>query len=195
MSKFLQGVANYAFPQVVVFGLVAGLLYYFVAFNDGSSIQGESTNLDTQIAAEEEKKKDTEANLKEEARMKDSIATLGQQYLEITKRLPTSLNSIDINKQIDGFARNASVSIKSRRPSGNIRGDIVEEVPVTIQLEGTYSEIASFLYLVATSQRATSMKNFSLVPIDPSGGRLRLDGTVVGYQLAEQQEPVKEAAP
>lgn len=194
MNKLFQGLVNYAFPQVLVFGIVAGMIYYFTAYNDGSVLKAEIADLDAQIAAEEAKKKDTEANLKEEARMKESISLLGQQYLEVTKRLPTSLSSIDINRHIDTFARNSGVSIKARRPAQNIRREIVEEVPVSIQIEGSYSEIAGFLFLVASSQRATSMKSFSLSPIETRGGRLRLDGTVVGYQLSEPSQNPKGGA-
>lgn len=194
MNKFFQKLVNFSMAQVLVMGLVAGLGYYFFMYNDGSALKGEIANLEGQSAQEETKKKDTDNTLKEEARMKESIVLLSQQYAEISKQLPTSLTSIDINRNIDAFARNAGVSIKSRKPGTNIRKEIVDEVPVSVTLEGTYSELASFLFLVSSSEKAASMKAFTLSGMDSkAGGRLRLDGTVTGYQMAEEK-PAKEGA-
>ncbi len=47
--------------------------------------------------------------------MQEKVGQLSQKYEEISRRLPSVLFSIDINKAIDDFARNAGVSVKSKK--------------------------------------------------------------------------------
>lgn len=194
MTKLFQTLVNYTLQQTLIFGLVAGLGYYFFAFDDGSAYVTQITSLRNDVKKEEERRKDTEATLKEVERIKEAVGVLSKQYQEISRRLPTNLQSIDLNRNIDAFARNSKVSIKSRRPLSVIQREIVDEVPVEVVLEGGFAELAQFIYLVAASERATSLKTFNLTPVEARSTRLRLEGTVIGYQLASAT-PRADAAP
>lgn len=184
MTKIFQTLVNYSLQQVLVFGMVAGLAFYFLAFDDGAAYVAEIASAKNDIQKEEEHRKDTEATLKEVERMKESVGTLSKQYQEISRRLPTNLTSIELNRNIDAFARNSGVSIKARKPLSVISREIVDEIPVQVTLEGGYGDLGQFIYLVSAAERATSVRTFSLAPLDPRSTRLRLEGTVIGYQLS-----------
>jgi type IV pilus assembly protein PilO len=184
MNKLFQKLNAYSLQQILVFGIVAGLIYYFLLFDDGASYSNQIAQFNREIAAEEEKKKDTDANVKEEARIKESVGQLSRQYQEISRQLPTSLSSIDINRGIDAFARNAGVSIKARKPLANVQQAIVDQIPIQVSLEGTFSQLAQFVYLVSGSERATAVSYFKMEPISPRNTRLRFEGVVTGYQLS-----------
>ncbi|MBX2988815.1 MAG: type 4a pilus biogenesis protein PilO [Bdellovibrionaceae bacterium] len=189
MNQVFQKLVNFSVAQVAAFGLILGLGYYFFLYNDGSALEAQIANLQGEISREEEKKKETDATLQEEARIKDAVGSLSQQYQEISRRLPNSLSSIELNRHIDSFARNSGVSIKARQPMPNVAMEIVEEVPVKITLEGNYGELAEFVYQVALSERVTAMQSFTINNIERSA-RLRLEGTVIGYQLAPEKPAV-----
>ena len=113
MNKLYERLAYYSMIQIIGFGLIAAGIYYFIGYDDGATIHAQIVSISNQIQQEETKKKDTEATLKEEASMKDSVGQLSQQYQDISRRLPSALNSIDINRSIDTFAKSAGVNVKS----------------------------------------------------------------------------------
>ena len=163
-------------------------------YDDGSAIEGQISGITQQLTAEEEKKKDTDATLKQVREMQEKIGRLSQQYQEVSRRLPGVLYSIDINKSIDGFARTANVDVKSKKPGENIKREVVEEVPVDISLEGTYGQLAQFVYLVASSERLARVKNIVITEPenDISGKKLKFEGQVVGYKLAPEKEKTEK---
>src|SRR5262245_18625536 len=136
MNKVFQILIRYTVQQTMVFGLVVALIFYFMAYDDGSTYIEETKRIQAEIQTKEARKMDTDATLKEEARMKEAVGLLSMQYQEISRRLPTNLTSIELNRNIDAFARNSSVSIKSRRPLSLVNKEIVDEVPVEVTLEG-----------------------------------------------------------
>lgn len=186
MNRIFQILVNYTLQQILIFGIVAGLAFYFLAFDDGSSYMNDIQTIQSDIKKEEERKKDTESTLREAQRMKDAVVELSNQYQQIARQIPSSLSSIELNRNIDAFARNSGASIKSRKPMNIVSKEIVDEVPVQISLEGTYADLAQFLYLVSSAERVTSVKTFTMKPLERESSKLKLEGTVVGYQLADE---------
>lgn len=196
MNKFFARLVNFSLQQILIFGVVAGLAYYFFIFDDGSGYRGDIANLQSELAKQEEKKKETDAALKEETRMKEVIVQLSQKYQEISRRLPMNLSSIELNRNVDAFARNSGTSIKARKPLAPVEKEIVTEVPIQVTLEGSFAELAQFVQLVASSERVTTVRNYVMTPIDSRGSRLKFEGRVVGYQLSEEKpEPKKRGTP
>lgn len=186
MNKIFFRLISFNLAQVLGMGAVATGLFYFLVYDDGAAVVTQNMNLDAEIVKEETKKKETDSMLKEEARMKDAVGILSQQYVEISRRLPTSLSSIDLNRQIDSFARNSGASIKSRKPLATVKDELVDRIPVEVTLEGSYAELAQFVYLVAASERTAAIQSFILAPVEKSN-RLKFDGVIVGYQLAAEK--------
>ncbi len=184
MNSLFERLAFYSMIQILGFGLILGGFYYLTMYDDGSSLNKQMALISTQIQDEETKKKETESIMRQEATMKASIGELSTQYSEITKRLPSTLASIDINRGIDAFARSAGVSVQSKRPGVVIKNEIVDEVPVDVSLEGTYVELAQFVYYVSTSERLSRVRNFTITaPLEPKSKKLKFEGQIVGYKL------------
>jgi type IV pilus assembly protein PilO len=187
MSKFFDTLSTFTYGKTFMLGLLVGAVFYFTLYDDGSAVEAQIASVSQQLSAEEAKKKDTDATLKQVREMQEKLGRLSQQYQEISKRLPTVLFSIDINKAIDAFARGATVSIKQKKPGENIKREVVEEVPVDVTLEGTYAQLAQFVYLVSSSERLARVKN--IVISEQEGGKpLKFEGQVVGYKLAPEKE-------
>ena len=188
MNKLFQSLVNFTIQQVALFGLVLALVYYFTAYDNGQNILAETVSMDQEIRKEEDKKKDTDQNLKEEQRMKSAVGLLSQQYVEISKRLPNNLPSIELNRTIDELARSAQVTVKARKPLSLISTEIVDEIPVQVSLEGTFAQMAQFIYMVSSSERIATVKSYNMAPVTAKSTRLRFDATVVGYQLASAKK-------
>ncbi len=186
MNIFFDKLVSFTMVQILGIGLILGALYYYFLYDDGSSIKASIASINVQIVEEEKKKKETEVILKEEASMRQSVGQLSAQYQEIAKHLPSTLFSIDINRSIDAFAKNAGVSVKAKRPGIITKEEIVDEVPVDVALEGTYAELAQFVYYVSTAEKLTRVKNFSISQQDerkPGVNKLKFEGQVSGYKI------------
>lgn len=190
MNIYLQRFAALAVPKVLLIGLLFGGLYYMSFYDNGSLLEARIAQVNRGLAEQGEKKKETDAALRQVKEMQEKVGLLGEQYQEISRRLPSSLFSIDINKAIDGFARTAGVSVKAKRPNQNVKSEVVEEVPVEVELEGSYAELAQFIYYVSSAERMSRVKNVVIVEgPDRSLKRLKFTGVVVGYKLAAEQKP------
>ncbi|MBX3040281.1 MAG: type 4a pilus biogenesis protein PilO [Bdellovibrionaceae bacterium] len=185
MNKVFAKLNLYSMVQILSFSVVLSMIFYFTMYDDGHQVRADISQLTQQLNEESIKKEKTEKILAEEALMKESVVLLSQQYQELSRRIPTSLTSIELNRNIDAFARNAGVSIKSRRPLAITKGQIVEEVPIEISLQGSFAELAQFVYVVASSERVTALRSFTFTPIEKST-QLKFDGVVVGYQIAPE---------
>ncbi|HRO66612.1 MAG TPA: type 4a pilus biogenesis protein PilO [Pseudobdellovibrionaceae bacterium] len=185
MNKVFAKLNLYSMVQILSFSVVLSMIFYFTMYDDGHQVRSEIAALSQQVSEESAKKAETEKVLAEEARMKESVVLLSQQYQELSRRIPTALTSIELNRNIDAFARNAGVNIKSRKPLETTKGQIVEEVPIEVSLEGSFAELAQFVYVVASSERVTALRSFSFLPIEKST-RLKFEGVVVGYQIAPE---------
>lgn len=190
MNKILERLAALTTGQILIGGAILGAIYYFTSFDDGSSIDTQVNAVVEDIKKEETKKKDVDATLAEKSRMEKSVIGLGEQYSMVSKLLPSNLSSIEVNRSIDQFATNSGVNIKNRKPGTPIPREIVEEVPVDVTLEGTYSELTHFMYMISSIERLTRMGAFSFERTQDTKetGKLKFTGSVIGYRLAPTKE-------
>ncbi|MGZ3772464.1 MAG: type 4a pilus biogenesis protein PilO [Pseudobdellovibrionaceae bacterium] len=192
MNKFFETLAKQQINKVLIIGLGLTVFYWFTVYDDGSTIDAQITQISGQLQQEQNKKKDTDATLRQVKEMKEKVGQLSQKYEQISRRLPSTLFSIDINKAIDDFARNAGVSVKAKKPGENIKKAVVEEVPVDVSLEGTYAELAQFTFLVSSSERMARVKNITVSEPESGSKKLKFDGQVVGYKLAPEEKEKKK---
>lgn len=188
MNKFFDILAVQTISKTLMIGLVLTGLYWNFIYDDGSSIDSQIATVNQQLQEEESKKADTDATLKQVQEMQEKVGLLSQKYEEISRRLPAVLFSIDINKAIDDFAKNAGVSVKSKKPGENIKKQVVEEVPVEVTLEGTYAELAQFTFLVSIAERMARATNIVISESEPGSKKLKYEGLVVGYKLAPEEK-------
>ena len=186
MNKFFGQLAAIDIPRILIVGLGVTVFYWFTLYDDGSSLDGQIASAAQLVAEEEQKKADTDATLRQVQEMQEKIGQLSSKYQEISRRLPSALFSIDINKAIDEFARASGVSVKSKKPGEPIKREVVEEVPVQVSLEGTFAELAQFTFLVASAERISRVTDITITNTELGGKKLKYDGDVIGYKLAPE---------
>ncbi len=188
MNRFIELLAIQQIGRIFLFGIMITGFYWYAVYNDGTQIDNQIAGIAQELEQEERKKLDTDATLKQVQEMQNKVGQLSSKYQEISRRLPPVLFSIDINKAIDDFAKNAGVSVKAKKPGENIKRAVVEEVPVDVTLEGSYAELAQFTYLVSIAERMARVKNVVVTNVDPNAKKLKFEGQVVGYKLAPEEK-------
>lgn len=188
MSKLINLLVIQQSGRIFLLAFMITGFYWYAVYNDGSAIDNQIAGISSELEREQRRKIDTDATLKQVKEMQEKVGQISSKYQEISRRLPHTLFSIDINKAIDDFAKNAGVSVKTKKPGDNIKSTVVEEVPVDVVLEGTYAELAQFTYIVSMAERAARVKNIVISISDPNSKKLRFEGQVVGYKLAADEK-------
>lgn len=178
----------------MVAAIVIGAVYYFTIFDNGAAITAQIEASRGELQTEEQKKKETEATLQEEKRMKEAIVILSEKYQVISKKLPTYLNHLDISSAVETYARSANVRIVGTKQANPEPMEVVEEVPLEVTVEGKFSEILQFIYYVSVAERLTQVRSMTLDPVGPAesfSGNLRFQGVISGYKLASGKSAPK----
>ncbi len=186
MNKFFEQLAAIEIGKTLVMGVGLAAFYYFTLYDDGSGLDAQIAQVNVMVQEEETKKADTDSTLRQVKEMQEKIGQLSVKYQEISRRLPATLYSIDLNKAIDDFARTSGVSVKLKKPGETIKRELVEEVPVEINLEGTFAELAQFTYLVASAERISRVTDIVISATEGGGKHLKFEGDVIGYKLAPE---------
>lgn len=189
MNQLYERLAGLTNGKAFFLALIAGAAYYFGMYDDGSALTTQIGTLNKQVQEAEAKKRDTEATLQEEARMREAVGQLSEQYAFIAKKLPSELKSAEMIRGIDSVAKMAGVSVKLKKPGTVAKKEVVEELPVDVALEGSYAQIAQFIYYTSNLERLTRVLNFSVsAGQDDKDKPLRFEGQVISYKLATEPE-------
>jgi type IV pilus assembly protein PilO len=195
MKELFGLLAGIDFQKTLIISVVLAVAFYFSPFfEDGSAIETQIVQMNSQLQGEETKKKETDASLKQVHEMQEKIGRLTSQYQEISRRLPSVLGSIEINKAIDDFGRTSGVSIKTKRPGEIAKKEIYDEVPVTVNVEGSFSELAQFVFMVSSAERMSRVRDIVIESDYLDGkarGKLKFEGVVTGYRIAPEKPKVE----
>lgn len=200
INNLLIRLAALTMQKALIFGVVAGALYYFMAYNDGSQIEGQLAQIQSQIAEQEKQSQETDAALKEVEQVRVAVAALSDQFKLVSSAIPSDVQMADIIRAVDSVARASGVSVKSKEPKEVSNKEFYEEIPLDITLEGNFSQITMFMYYMTSMQRIMKIKNFSISKDNgsdlrvssSSSAKLSFQGQVVSYRFIGVP-PKKEA--
>ncbi|MFN7454701.1 MAG: type 4a pilus biogenesis protein PilO [Pseudobdellovibrionaceae bacterium] len=191
VNNLLLRLAMMTSQRILVIGVVLGLIYYFMFFDGGEKQKKRITELNQKIKVEQAKLPESQAALKEVDLVRASVAALGEQFTRVSQQLPSNIQMSEIIRTVDDLARITGVSIKAKEPKPNVPRDVVEEVPLRINLEGSYSQITLFLYQIARLERLMKVKDFTISSPRESVGenaRLIFEGEVASFRLAGEKK-------
>lgn len=189
MNELLEKLAIIPLQNILGAGLVLGGLYYFMMYDDGSAIRGQIQQAQQTLEQERTKNADYKKTLEEKKRLESQLRDLGSKLIELSQKLPSELPTIELSKTIDQVAIETGVKIKSKKPGDSSKLDIVEEVPIEITLDGSYSELGTFIFKISKLDRVTRVKSFKIdVGEDKGAKKLRFEGTIAGYRMLEEKK-------
>lgn len=192
MNKFIEKLVSMTMTQILVFSLGIGGMYYVFIYNDGASFDATLLKLNADRDVQEAKKKETDSILKEEKRIKALVGTLATQFQTVSKKLPTQLSMIEMNRQIAIFSQTSRTRVKNNAPQAIVKKEIIDEVPVKITIDdATFGEIALFIFHASVSERLVRIRDFVINRNEKA--KLKFEGTIIGYRL-NAEDPKKEEA-
>jgi type IV pilus assembly protein PilO len=152
-------------------GLVAGLYYYLVIMDLDEQLAGTTGRL-KQLSAEKNNYKDFKGNVEVE-RLKERYAQVLRQIEENKKILPDEPRLAEFIHSLETDAEEAGITILSYEPGNGEGLEFYEELPVDMEVQGTYVQLVRFLKLMAEpKKRLANVRNleFTAAKKRASGG-------------------------
>lgn len=180
-------------PRVVsLTGLFAALIA--AAWWFGWNVQVEE--LDLKIAEEVKLKEDwigkkkQAVNLDEHRRQLQLInATFG----ELLKQLPNQSEMGDLLVDINKAAQSRGLLVDLFKPGGEAAREFFAELPITLQLTGSYHDIGSFAGDIAQLPRIVTLNDIDLAS-SPKGNTLVLKTTAKTFRYLDEEELARRRA-
>lgn len=199
--KFVKLIAQFSMPRVAILAVVIAAAYFFMYYDDGATLETQITQLKTDVASEEIKKKDTEATIKKEDEMQANLASIARDLQVVKAKIPNEFKDTEMTGIINKASVRAGVSVlslarkKDAPPRGNIPGsESVEEITFDISLNGSFNRVVQFVEILAREEKIIKLRDFTIERNSTSGtdSSVKFKGDVIGFRQA--QEVAKPAA-
>ncbi len=106
--------------------------------------------------------------------IKMEITKLDQQLTESLSQLPEEKKIESILRSFEDLASSAGLDIASVKPGAEVARDFYAEIPIDLEINGAYHNIALFFDKVSKQKRVVNISNLKL-----SDPRVTIDGTMI----------------
>jgi type IV pilus assembly protein PilO len=149
-----------------------------------------------------ERKERKEIELKDEFRIKADQAAKLELYKEqlaemevsfgaLLRQLPetTEVESLLVDVSQTGLA--AGLEIKKFKPSDEEKKGFYAELPISLEVSGSFHQLATFISGIAALPRIVTISNMTLEPFgaeDQTAGKLKMSATAKTYRYLQEDE-------
>lgn len=180
--------------KIIVFVILFGVLAfggYWVLVKDlyvtRDRVAAEESKLKEQYEAKAFKVSNIEAYRQQMEEMEKSFGALLQQ-------LPQDTEVPGLLEDITSTALGSGLEIQSIALKPEASKEFYVELPISIEVSGTYHDIASFVSGVASLPRIVTLHDFVLTPIKGKSGVLKMDVNAKTYRYSAHIEQKKKPA-
>ncbi len=113
---------------------------------------------------------------------------------QVEKVLPASAEISKLLQKVYGQAKIVGLEIKRFEPGDETIKKLYAEIPVAIEVRGTYDQIADFFFYVGKMERIVNIKNISIERLSGGAfgtGPLRVTCDAITYRSVLTAAPVK----
>ncbi|MCK6504632.1 type 4a pilus biogenesis protein PilO [Myxococcota bacterium] len=174
--------------------LLFGLVYVLIAAAYvGLLYMPASTRL-SELDAEQEslaqQRTQLEQRIRDKERYEAELATLMADLKEALKELPNDREIPGLLKAISGMGKKVGLEVQKFQPLPENQLDYVAEVPVALQVEGSYHEVAMFFERLAKMNRIVYVRDIEMGQPMLAGGEVKLNvtGKAVTFRFLTEEE-------
>lgn len=166
--------------------LIGGLFWWFMYMPVSEELVTAQEEIDTlklQIA----EKVGIAANLD---KFEDEVSRLDKELERALRELPDKKEIDQLLDRISDKARDAGLEIQLFQPQGERIQDFYAEVPVELEVSGTYHELASFFDEIAHLSRVVNVQDFTMDKPKKAPAGVMLDTRVVvtSFRFLDESE-------
>ena len=187
MDDFLDKFNSYPVAQkimvfaIVVVGIFAA--FWFLAYSPKRTAY---TNAKQQLSQKINRRQELK-NLKEsQTQVRDKVQKLRAQIQLAEDKLPSTAQLPNLLKHIHDKAKTAGLEILNFKRQSYREKKYYVEIPVQMELDGTYGELLSFVQYVGNMNRIVTLSNLSLKRKENSRGELVVTLLATTYRYKEK---------
>ena len=194
MSSELEGKLDQIakLPRAIRVGVVFGISaivaasYYFMWY---SGTQTQLQSLRVQEAELQRKLGEVRSVASNLAAFEEEIIQLKGKLARVLRQLPNKKELEVLLTDVSNLGKTAGIEIKSFRREEEVLHDFYAEVPISIQLEGRFHDLARFFALVAKLPRIVNMGSLSIrvAGENEDATRLRISGTATTFRFVARK--------
>ncbi len=163
---------------LIVFGLILGGGYWFF-------VKDLYSQLDRVAQKEQELKQQYESKAYRVANLdvfKSQMAEMEETFAALVQQLPSETEVPGLLEDITNTALGNGLDLNAVKLQPEQRRDFYAELPINIQVSGTYHELASFVSSVAGLPRIVTLHDLTIKPIGGNGENLDMQVTARTYR-------------
>jgi len=120
-------------------------------------------------------------------RLKKELAAAEAKFRIAGKALPESEEIPSLLAAISRSGQDAGLEFNLFQPQVEVNRDFYADIPVSIQVQGTYHNIGTFFDKVSDLSRIVNIKNIRIKPVSGKSGNLNAFCTAVTYKFIEEE--------
>jgi len=162
--------------------LIVALGYFLLVYRDTSTRLEKMRAQELDLQRRLSEVRSVAANLHE---FEEEIARLELKLSKVLRQLPDNKELEVLLTDISNLGKKSGIEIKSFKRKDEIEHGFYAEVPIAIELEGEYHDVARFFDMLAKLPRIVNMASLKMKVADESleRTRLRVDGTATTYRF------------
>jgi type IV pilus assembly protein PilO len=175
-------------PAPARYGIIAGCAllvaagYFLLVYRDTSARLEKLRAQEFELQRRLSEVRSVAANLHE---FEEEIARLELKLSKVLRQLPDDRELEVLLTDISNAGKKSGIEIKSFKRMGEVEHGFYAEVPIAIELEGGYHDIARFFEMVARLPRIVNMGSLKMkvATANLEETRLRVEGTATTYRF------------
>jgi len=176
---------------VVIIFIMAGVIflgYWFHTKNQLADLE-KAEQHETNLKVIFEKKAQQAANLEAyEQQLEDMRESFGA----MLRQLPNKTEVADLLVDVSQTGLASGLEFELFQPQAEVPREFYAELPINIQVTGTYHEFGDFISGVAALPRIVTVHDISISPRDKDGSLLVMNLTAKTYRYLEESERVSK---
>ena len=121
---------------------------------------------------------------------KEQLAEMEASFGALLRQLPetTEVESLLVDVSQTGLA--AGLEVKKFKPSAEEKKGFYAELPIALEVSGSYHQLATFISGIAALPRIVTISNMKLEPFEKNdlGGKLKMAATAKTYRYLQEDE-------
>lgn len=172
--------------------LAVPLLFWLLVFTPMSEELGTLKTQNVELTAERDKVKLRAQN---RARFEAELEELTERLKQALRELPNDREIPDLLKRISNVGKKAGLEIRKFQPLPEVMAEYYAEVPVALEVVGSYHEVAMFFDRLSKLGRIVSVQDVEMKNPEDRSGKVYLEvtGNAVTYRFLTDEEIKKRA--
>ncbi len=183
--KLEDRIKNLTTQQTIIATFVIAAAYFFLVFDGGGRIDDQIKKSKKDFKTKEQTLINTEMAMQNAAKFQEEVRRTNARFKEMLEFIPVDFSIADFMQLLSTEAESSGNKVVQIQPRlTDQEPALYEELLVELTIEGTYSQILTFLSRLTKINRIINMGGIRLSTIeaDPISPVLRFQTVVYGYR-------------